>query len=327
MNDDRSCRWGGIHVELGEIRRPVESIANAAERFKAHKLPMNPELLDYGVFRQSVVAPQESVARAIAGTLSMTGAAAQSVDLLIVATADPQFLSADRGFFPALLERTGLTNALPLAVTGQECASLLSALDMAIGHVRSGARRNVLVVSQDSARSDEDRIQTFGVVSDASAACLVSADLPLEFLTRGFSLRSDLAGMRGNDDFASRKTLIGGVSHDVVGARGLSLAGIERVFATNFFRPISSFNASSTGLSGNQLYTGSAREVGHCLNADPLMNLSRFLGEQRARAAPALYLLQAFAPGFLAAMLIEDRGEQDRSATGDLDVEAVVHEW
>jgi len=322
-----TCSWGGIHVELGDLRRPVDSIAGFEERFKALKLPMNPALLDYGYFRESTLAPLASAARAIAGTLARTGTPAERIDMVIIATARPEFLAAESGFFPDLFKVTGLARATPLAVTGQECASLLSALDLAVGLVRAGRYRNILVVSQDRAKSESARIQSFGVVSDAAAACLVSGDESLEFVPRRFSLRTSLAGMGGGDDFAGRRSLVVESSADVLGPEGITFASVDKVFATNFFKPLLTFNASSTGVSASQFHNGTARDIGHCLNADPLLNLSNFLANDGIDVTSATYLLQAFAPGFLAVMLLQYRGIAlaNDSAAGLM--EDVIQAW
>ncbi|MCQ4163595.1 hypothetical protein [Tahibacter harae] len=304
---DRAPGWGGIRIELGDRKRAVESIEDAAAQFRAQKLPMNPALLGYGHFHECTEPAEQPICRAIAASLADTGLAAADVDLFIIAAADVDYLAA-RKLIPELLHQCGLDAALPMTVTSQECTSLLSAIDMARRYVAGGAFRNVLVVCYDKARSEAQRIQSFGVISDAAVACVVSAELPLEFRIRGYAHRSDLAGMRGGDDFASRRALLGKVTGDVLAQGGVALANVRKVFATNFFRPLAKFNAATLGLAEDQLYTDLSPEIGHCLCGDPLINFSGFLAGAAVPAASGLYLLQAYAPGFLASMLVEQAG-------------------
>lgn len=305
----RACQWGGIGVELGDLRRSVDSIVGVEELFRKHKLPINPELLNYGHFHQSTLDASDCIARVLDTALTASAVAPEQVDMLILTSADLGFLTADKQFMPALLERAGLSRALPLALTGQECAGLLWALDMAWRAVASGPHANVLVVSYDKAASEERRVQPFGIISDAAVACVVSADRPLGLSLRRFALRTDLAGMRGNDDFASRKALISAVAADLLGPEGMQASDIGKVFTTNFFRPLTNFHASCLGLRPQQLYLDQAPEIGHCLGADPVLNLAMYLREQPQATAGQRHLLQAYAPGLMAAMLVEQVGE------------------
>lgn len=297
------CGWGGISVELGS-RRAVQSIPDVEEKFRECKLPMSAGLLGYEYFYESNLASEESISRAISRTLAATGVSARDVQMLIMASADVSFL-ADRQLLPRLLQRLGLSSALPLTITSQECTGLLSAIHLAHSYVRGKSFSNILVVSCDRARDDVQRIQTFGVVSDAVAACVVSSSGGMDFLVKGFSHASDLRGMRGEDDFANRKSLTIAGTDKVFAGSGTSLADVKKVFGTNFFKPVAKYNASALGLVEHQLYMERAPEFGHCLCADPLLNLGVYLDSEQDCDRGDLFLLQAYAPGFLASMLVE----------------------
>jgi len=315
-------------VELGDLYRSVDSIGGVEELFRKHKLPMNPALLNYGSFHQSTLDASECIARVLDTALTASAVAPEDVDMLILTSADLGFLAADRQFMPALFERAGLSRALPLALTAQECAGLLSALDMGWRFVESGRCSNVLVVSYDKAASEERRVQPFGIISDAAVACMVSAEKPLGLSLRRFALRADLDGMRGSDDFASRKALISAVTGDLLGPEGVVLSDISKVFTTNFFRPLTSFQASCLGLSPHQLYIDQAPVVGHCLGADPLLNLAMYLRDHPVATSDRLHLLQAYAPGLLAAMLIEHVGDVTQLGAVQATADAmVVQSW
>lgn len=301
--EDGVCGWGGISVELGN-RRAVQSIPDVSEQFRKCRLPMSAGLLGYEYFYESKLAPEEPISRALSRTLAATGVLARDVQMLIVASADVDFL-ADRQLLPRLLRRLGLSSALPLTITSQECTGLLSAIHLACNYVHGRSFNNILVLSYDRARDDAQRIQIFGVVSDAVTACLVSSAGGMDFLVKSFSHVSDLRGMQGEDDFANRKSLTITGTDAVFAGSGASLAGVKKVFGTNFFKPVAKYNASALGLVEHQLYMERAPEFGHCLCADPLLNLGAYLDSGQDCDRGDLFLLQAYAPGFLASMLIE----------------------
>jgi len=313
------CGWGGISIELGE-KRTVQSIPGVAEKFRRCKLPMSAALLGYEYFYQSALPAEESIFRAIVRTLAETGVPPAEVDMVLISSADAGFL-ADRQLLPALLCRLGSGSALPLSITSQECTGLLSAIDLACTLVRDRSLRNIVVVSYDRAADDDARIQPFGVVSDAVVACLVSSMGRMDFVVKAFSHVADLRGMQGDDDFATRKSLTERGTNELLTRSGTSLARVKKVFTTNFFRPVAKYNASTLGLSEQQLDMGYALEFGHCLCADPLLNLWSYSDSASDCRKGDLFLLQAYAPGFLASMLIERATERiPRSAHPAADV-------
>jgi 3-oxoacyl-[acyl-carrier-protein] synthase-3 len=319
------CWLGGVSVELGDRQREVESLADAAEQFKAKKLPMNAKLLAFRYFRESTLSAEEAMSRVIQRTLALTGMAAAEIDAMILASAGGAFL-LDRKLLPALLARNGLSKAMPMTVTSQECTSLLSAIDVAARYAKDGTYRRILVVSYDRAEQDADRIQMFGVVSDAALACIVSGEDELDFRIKAFAHKSDVHGMQGDDDFASRKALTDAVTGEVLNAGGVRMGLVKKVFSTNFFKPLATFNASALGLEQGQLCADLGAEIGHCLCADSLINLESFFRTEANVKQGDLYLLQAYAPGLLASMLIE-RSSAIASCADAMEEEMTEQSW
>ncbi|MGN6321574.1 MAG: hypothetical protein ACTHNE_07595 [Dyella sp.] len=308
------CTLGGISVELGERRREVESLADAVELFKAHKLPMNARLLGYRDFHQNTLAPESMVGAAIQRALAQTGIDPSGIDMMILASADAGFMH-DRQWLIRLLEMHRLSSALPLVMTGQECTSLLAAIDIAARHVREGERSRVLVVSYDEVKEDAQRVHSFGVVSDAASACVVSGREELDFSIKGYVHRADLRGMLGGDDFDSRKSLLNAVIDALLQHAGIPMDAIRCVFTTNFFKPLTAFNASSMGIGVDRVHADPRQ--GHCLCADPLLNAAQYLRRDRDGRRGDTCLLQAHAPGFLAAMLVERCADALASEVGE----------
>ncbi|WP_152624813.1 hypothetical protein [Xanthomonas sp. GPE 39] len=91
-------------------------------------------------------------------------------------------------------------------------------------HIRRGLARWILIASYGRGGVDADRIQSFGVVSDAASACLVSAQEPLDFKVRGFAQYADVRGMHAEDDFDRRKR----VNAAALAGAGVSLGDIRQ---------------------------------------------------------------------------------------------------
>lgn len=301
-----SFGMGGIAVELGDIIREVETIAGARERFAALKLPMNSSLLRYRHFRESTLAPDAAISAVMARCLKNTGVDASKVDVFILTSASAEFL-ANRKLMPDLLKRHGLLHAVPMAIVAQECTGLLAAIHAACMRIRSGLGQRILVASYDHAVEDAHRIQTFGVISDATVACLISAVDSLDFRVLGFAQYGDVQGMHGEDNLDQRAALINKVTGAVLADAGTSLAGVAKVFSTNFFWPLASYNAAAAGISANLLHSDTLLDLGHCLCADALINLDHYSRNAAAQQGER-YLLQAFAMGLLASMLVQRTG-------------------
>lgn len=294
---------GGITVELGDVVREVEGIPGAREKFAALKLPMSSALLRYRHFRESTHAPDAVIGRVMEGCLKSTDVAAGDIDMFILTSADATFL-ADRKLLPNLLAHHGLLRAVPMAIVSQECTGLLSAIHIACSHIRAGLGRRILVASYDHGGTEAQRIQPFGVVSDAATACLVSSTDQLDFSVLGFAQYGDVQGMHGEDDFDQRQALINKVNTAALADAGMSLREVSKVFSTNFFWPLATYYATTAGIAANLLHDETLLDVAHCLSADALINLDHYHRKPAGRAGDR-YLLQAFAMGLLASMLVE----------------------
>lgn len=301
-----SVGLGGITIELGDAVREVETIPGAREKFAALKLPMSSALLRYRHFRESTLAPDEVIARVTERCLKSINVAASDVDMFILTSADARFL-ADRKLLPNLLKRHGFTRTVPMAIVSQECTGLLSAIHMACTRIRGGLDRRILVASYDHGEADAHRIQPFGVISDAATACMVSSLEPLDFKVLGFAQYGDVHGMHGEDNLDQRQGLINKVTAAVLADAGMALGNVAKVFSTNFFWPLTTYNATTAGFSISLLHDETLLEVAHCLSADALINLDHYRRKPAGRPGDR-YLLQAFAMGLLASMLVERTG-------------------
>lgn len=296
----------GLCFELGEEQREIEKIEGAKDQFKAFRLPMNMTMLGCKYYRRAERTSRELLSETIRRTLAETGQIAADIDMLIIASASILEIASDKGCVASIIEEHGLVSALPLAVTLKECTSLLGAIDIARRYVETGGAKNVLVASVDVVRDESARIKPFGVMSDAAASCLISCATDAKWQIMGYANKVDLKGLKGEDDFTSRRNLADMALKQVLASARAGIGDIKKVFATNFYLPVARFNASSIGLKEAQLSLETAQETGHCVCADPLISLCRHVASQDAGEDDgALYLLQSYAPGFLACLLIK----------------------
>jgi 3-oxoacyl-[acyl-carrier-protein] synthase-3 len=291
-----------VACELGELQREIAALPDAQQRFRAVKLPLNTQLLGCRDFRQSLKSECALVSASIAKTLRQTEQDPAAVDMLIIASADSRCLGRSLDT-KTLLEANGLSRAVPLGTTLQECASLVAAIATAVSYLSNSSLQNILVASVDIVRDDSDRILPTGVLSDAAASCLISRSVRRDFDVIATCSRVDLKGMKGLDDFGSRKRLALEVSERVLQDGNASIDKLRKVFSTNFFQPVAQFNAAALGLRKDQLYFEHSLQTAHCACADPLVGLSHFQAKNSFRAGEQL-LLQSYAPGFLAAALL-----------------------
>jgi 3-oxoacyl-[acyl-carrier-protein] synthase-3 len=289
-------------IELGEQRCTLDSLSDVKAQFSAIRLPFNKALLGCEHFHQSDKSPIQMLGGAIKEAVENASLQAGEIDQLIIASANLQPLLGDSQQVAQLLVQNGLVNAIPMAITGQECTGLLSAIEMARMIIMQGQRRRVLVVSFDKLDDGASRVKPFGVFSDAAFACVISDEVgQLEILNANNRFNFD--AMQQTDNAANRKAFAIEATQDVLATAKIQLSDIAKVFSTNFYQPIASFNAAALGLSKTQLSTQTSKEHGHCVCGDPILNLSDHLSRCDSKTGEH-YLLQSYAPGFLASVLL-----------------------
>lgn len=292
---------GNISAELGEFHMDLDSLPDVAEQFKAIKLPFNKALIGCNKFHRSNKSADELLRPAIESTLRSANLKASEVQALIICSADISALQEDREALPGLLASCELDHAVPYLITGQECTGLLSGIMLADTMLSNLSTGNILVASFDLAGGSE-RVKPFGVASDAAFCCLVSGSQN-SYEILGACNKTSLAGMLGKDDFNSREKLALEGTQETLKGEKLQLSDIQQVFSTNFYKPIADFNASTLGVAKSQLYIPTSGEHAHCVCGDALLNLMHF-EEQQLQKQGQLHLLQSYAPGWLASILI-----------------------
>lgn len=290
-----------IRVEVGQEQRDLDSIANVAEQFKAIRLPYNKQLIGCNAFMQHKGEVYDLIASVLRGCLEKSGIPPAEFSHLYIVSADLTPLVADRTQMVRLLNQHGLLHAVPMLITGLECTGLITTLQIASQQVNNDGGK-ALVVSFDLESSDLRRIKPFGVVSDAATCTVVSAQSG-EYEWLGAVNQSEIKGMSGEDDFESRQQLASQVTQKTLSHASVQMSDIKWIFSTNFYKPIADFNASTLGIERGLIYGQTMLDYGHCVCSDALLNLDHYT-QQNAPLSGELYMLQAYAPGFMAVAII-----------------------
>ncbi|MCY1079426.1 hypothetical protein [Archangium lansingense] len=249
--------------------------------------------------------PIESyVGRCVSQSIAGSGVSPKSVNYIVFSTMDNNLRHLDVNFARNILEELGLVNCVPVFVSMQQCASSLAALNYARGLFLDPNVNHVLVVAFDFVVEDADRIQPFALFGDAVTSCMMvrGAETGLSLLSYGVNM--DFAGLLGRDNFESRKRLVLTTQDGALKESSTHLDDVEMCFSTNFYKPISLFNAGVSGIKRNRLCVETLNTRAHCGNCDWMLNLMHYqecVGLTRGKK----YLVQAFAPGFFACGLLE----------------------
>ncbi|MBM0106543.1 hypothetical protein JM946_17580 [Steroidobacter sp. S1-65] len=293
-----------LSFELGNTQREVLSIDGVEGQFKRAGLPANTKMLGCRYFYEARQPLEEMISATMSRTLADAALDASEIDAFVFASARHTAESLDRSFVQRLLQKHGLQRAMPLAVSLQECLSLLTAIDVATRSLQDEDMRSALVVCFDVTPSDDDRVAPYGVLSDAASSCIVSKGRSgLQIL--GYASGYDWQGATGTDDFNVRTRLGQSVLKKSLQRAGLQPQQLSKVFSTNFFEPISKVYAAALSL--KQVYTRTAASYGHCACSDPIINMLDYLHSNPA-ASGEHFMLQSYAPGFMAMLPLRATG-------------------
>ncbi|VEL98343.1 3-oxoacyl-[acyl-carrier-protein] synthase III [Alteromonas sp. 76-1] len=302
---DKSHQVGisAIHFEGGNRVEDIESITNAKEKFKAVSIPLNKKLLGSNSYLRNDLSLHEFITIPAKKTLQEFSQMNEPVDMVIFASANLAHIHHEPSLVCQMLKTLNIEQAIPIAVTLQECTSLLAAIDIARMYIQCQSYKNILVISFDQISVEDDRVKSFGVISDAVSSCIVRHSTSALHQIMCYENGYDIKGANGKDDFNSRKQLSQRVTQNVLSKSGATINDITKVFTTNFYKPVTQFSADTLSLKKEQVYNGTAMNMAHCVCSDPLINFAHYLKNEEAHSG-ALYLLQSYAPGFMASMVI-----------------------
>jgi 3-oxoacyl-[acyl-carrier-protein] synthase III len=240
---------------------------------------------------------------------------------LIYAHTIQQVTPAGQDAAARIADLLGLPGAEAFALTQQNCAGGLAAVDAAGELLRADgdSRARALVVTGEKPFSKLARlIDNTSIMGEASAACLVGLDGPGS-VVRGYAVRTDgrfCAGIRMTPqavrDFGeSYPADLAAVIHEALAQAGLGLSEVAAVVPHNVNRSSWLRVIRELGLDRELVYLDNIPRYGHCYCADPFLNLVT-LRDQGRLVAGGHYLLTAVGLGATyAAMVIEQTGDQE----------------
>lgn len=291
---------------FGDVESRPEDLPGFADRWR-QLLPDTPfASMGSGTFSKFSGPVAEHVVDCVAKVLAGPGLSASEVDHLVVATSDACLARLGPDFAARVLQAAGLTRCVPAVVSFQQCCSSLAALRYGRQLFDDDTTRHVVLVALDFTPDDLDRVRTFAVFGDAVAGCLISRTTSgpaLELLESALTV--DHSGLVGEDTFRSRQQVARSAMDTVLGRAGTQLEKVTKVFASNLYVPVATFNAMAVGVPRSQLhFQASMQRYGHCGNADWIINLLDHAARDGIGRGQ-LYLAQASAPGFFACGLLQ----------------------
>lgn len=304
MTSENDISIGAISCKFGDQQRTPESISNIDALCDAISIENNFEMLGCRNFWKMTKPLETYIHESIVESLRKANILPRDVDYLVMATTDANLAKMKVDTVRNILVPLGLIRCQPILVSMQQCASSFTALNWACELIRKPQVKNIVMCLFDFVDEDQDRVKQFALFGDAVTTCVIRRSSEIGFKIRAYSAGTDFSGLQGKDDFNSRKELNENVVKSILEEDKISLDSINRVFATNLYDPIGMFNASIMGLNRKQTYTKTLASHAHCGNCDWMMNLAHYIEFERP-IANQYYIIQASAPGYFAASLLQ----------------------
>ncbi|MDX2934492.1 3-oxoacyl-ACP synthase [Streptomyces ipomoeae] len=279
------------HYLLGEIEQEHHEIPGFAARAREHGMQPDARLWGWGKVHRTERPLEELVVETGKTIIDST-----DVDLLVLcSTRFPGDAYSHGRFMETVMNGLGLNCAF-LGLTLNRCTNLVSGLGVAEAFVRSGAYRDVLVITADRSATESSRVENFALFSDGAAGCLVTAR-PGDYEILGSASAQDARALDWGNEISA--DLSRQVNDILLTPHGLTPGDLAGVLHTNLYIPIVAMKERLAGFTPAQLDTANTARTGHCFAADPLINLA-----DRRTEPGGYYLLAASVPGSRAAMLL-----------------------
>ncbi|MDI3408221.1 3-oxoacyl-ACP synthase III family protein [Streptomyces cavernicola] len=200
---------------------------------------------------------------------------------VIYAHAIHEVAPADTDLAAGIRDALGLRHAEAFALSQQNCASGLGAVDVAAQLLRDGdAADRVLVVTGEKPHSPLIRtVPNTAIMGEASAACLVSVggtgDTVRSYVSHTLGEYAQLVGMSPEQAALYGKAYaptLADVVRQAVAEAGLTLADIDLVIPHNVNLMAWRNTVAELGISQNRVFLDNVPRYSHCFAADPFVN-------------------------------------------------------
>jgi len=189
----------------------------------------------------------------------------------------------------------GLERAQVIGLTQQACTGLLGSVHLAQALLAlEGGWEQVLCLSADRFPEGALYEQSFNLVSDGAAACLVSRG-PGAFRLRTVHGRTNGALANASDDEAAGSFFAWShrVIHQTLAKAGLEIGDLALLVAQNMNRKALEILARLLPLDPARMVCPTLAEVGHVISGDNLINLKRLQADGALRRGDLVLLFMA----------------------------------
>jgi 3-oxoacyl-[acyl-carrier-protein] synthase III len=234
-------------------------------------------MLDLGIrhYRRSSDSAVQLAYSSISQTMALSPIAADDIDAMVYASADPDALSADSVL--SLLESAGLTRATPVGISLSNCGNFGSALRVAHTLLADGGSNNVLVVTTDVCTDPAQRIltDTLSVLSDGAASCILSGTTAsgISVLATGQRTDQRVRTAKSTEQLPLVRRGLSKLVSDVLERAGLRPTDVGLLITNNVNCEAIRFMGVAMGLSYDICYVDNVADYGHVHSADVLINL------------------------------------------------------
>jgi 3-oxoacyl-[acyl-carrier-protein] synthase III len=199
--------------------------------------------------------------------------------------------------FPAshLQADLGLERAQVLGLNQQACTSMLGSLAVARALLAAEpAWSQVLCVSADRFPAGARYEQTYNLISDGAAACLVSREPRGLRLLATHAVTNGAMARAGDDETAgSYFSYAHRVIHETAARAGISLSEVDWIVPQNTHAKAWLVLSRLLKIDPERVYGPSGADTGHVISADNVINLKHLLDSGRARRGQKVLLFMA----------------------------------
>ncbi len=297
-----SCAYlKGASYEVGSLR-PISEI----EELKKDTNTLD-TLLTLGLetFSLSTKKPVELAKSSIEKTVDRAGVDRSQIDEVIYATSG--YAMSGKPWCPvhyskelnSLLLSLNLSHCTGMGVSFSQCVNIIAAIELAVGLVESGRKKNVLVFSADCLSPHESRLVDNGisVISDAAASCIVSSEQNNGYFIEAINKNIDwgLLEIDSASDFSTffKRTAegISGAVQQLNQSLGRVGSDYEQLLTNSVNLSILRIISRQTKVDVDRIYSKNISRFAHCDCSDILINLADYELEKEGEKSDPVLLL------------------------------------
>jgi len=199
--------------------------------------------------------------------------------------------------FPAsrLQREFALDSAIVIGIGQQACTSMIGSIRLGAALLNAEAEfDSVLCVSSDRFPPGSKYEQTFNLISDGAAACIVSRS-PAGFRFLGAHQITNGALVQAADDEVAGSffSYTGKLTTELLKKTGCSPGDIDWIVPQNTNAKVWQIMSRLLGIDADRVFAPTMREVGHVISADNIVNLVALEASGRLRQGDRVLLTMA----------------------------------